>query len=92
MEELNLLYPDYSKESIVTMKPDNLLSLDNMKEHYIKYYNQRNNAIKAFFANNAKDNFLAVDLYSKDKWKQIADFLNFRIPENYDIHSHKSKI
>lgn len=91
IEELNLLNPDYFNQSIVTMKPDNLLPLDNMKEHYINYYNKRNIEIKAFFAENAPNNFLLVDLYSKEKWIQISEFLNFRIPENYDIHSHKSK-
>ena len=89
-KELNEKYPDYFNHANLSMNPDNLLSLVGQQSHYIPIYNERNEKVRSFFKLNSPENFLTVDLYDPNKWNLISDFIGFKIPRDFNIHSNKS--
>ena len=72
-------------------KKDQLLRLDNMREHYIKTYEENKREIIEFF-NKVKPDALFVGRLEDDKkWQKLGDFLDIKVNENYNVHANKSK-
>lgn len=70
---------------------DNLLSLEDMREHYKRVYEEYNRDAIAFFKKYASDKLFSCHLQDPDKWKKLGNFLDIEVNDGYDVHSNKSK-
>lgn len=70
---------------------DNLLSLtEKHREHYTNYYLIRNAEVKAFFKSQNNSRLVCCNLEDPEKWQKLANFFDFKIDANYEIHANKS--
>lgn len=77
-------------KKIEEYKYDNLLDLNEKKEHYIKEYERFNREVKEFFFKNNSSNLFIANLEDKDKWQKLANFMNIKIPKNFEVHANKT--
>lgn len=70
---------------------DNLLELKGYEAHYKNIYRIRNQEIKDFFVKNAPNSLFTCELEDSQKWKKLADFMNIKVSEDFEVHENKSK-
>jgi hypothetical protein len=73
-----------------SFKIDNLLELNNHKEHYKHLYDLRNNEIVEFFSANDQGRLITLKLDDEDKWTKLAKFFKLNISNDFSIHLNKS--
>lgn len=71
-------------------KPNNSMSLKGCKNHYTYLYNLHNRDVQSFFNINAPEALFSCELEDPLKWKKLGAFIGIEIPENYDVHVHRS--
>lgn len=70
---------------------DNLLELAPYEQQYKEIYNIRNKEVIDFFNNKKPECLFVVDLHDKNKWKKLGEFIGINIPDDFEIHSNKSR-
>lgn len=73
-------------------KIDNLLLMDEKREHYTMIYNEYNKEAINFFKKYAPQNFYFGRLEDPEKWIKLGRFLNIDVDENYSVHANNSKL
>lgn len=82
----------YSKiDSDPNFKPDvfdekNHIPFEQMRDHYIRVYEEYNREVKEYFNKYAPKNLFIADLEDKEKWKKLSNFLKVKSVENYNVH------
>jgi hypothetical protein len=80
---------DYYKTAHVI---DNRLDLKEIhREHYKCIYQNRNKAVIDFFKAFSQQSLFIGQLEDPKKWEKLADFFDFKIPENYNVHSNRTQ-
>lgn len=72
-------------------KIDNLLSLKGYEEHYKTIYRIRNREIIEFFEKHSPNSLFVGELEDPEKWEKLAQFMNIKIPSNFEVHANKSR-
>lgn len=76
---------DYDEKKI-----DNLLSLENKKEHYIDLYNQRNTEMVDFFKKHSPDSLFVSSLEDDQKWVKLGAFMDIKVSKDFNVHVNRS--
>jgi len=69
---------------------DNLFTINDYREHYIKVYEEYNREVMEFFDRFDKKRLFVADLDDKLKWVNLGSFLKLSIDKDYEVHSNKS--
>jgi len=69
---------------------DSLMSLEGMREHYKRVYDEYNREAIEFFQRYSPESLFVARLEDRDKWQKLARFLGFTVNEDYDMHAGKS--
>lgn len=73
---------------------DNLLPItQDLREHYKNIYINRNSQAIDFFKAKDPENkrFIHLSLDDNDKWVKLGKYFSMEIPENFEVHSNRSK-
>lgn len=81
---------NYSQISEINV--DNLLSLENKREHYIRVYEEYNKDVIDFFNRVAPSRLFVAQLEDNNKWKNLGKFLGIEINNEINFHSNKSVV
>lgn len=71
---------------------DKLLTLVGHEQHYKDLYEIRNRELIDFFTENDSSRLIHCKLEDPDKWKKLGSFYNIHVPDNFTIHSNKTKV
>ncbi|GGZ53446.1 sulfotransferase [Mesonia mobilis] len=84
-------FPDYNcYENLHAI--DNLLDLnESHREHYTSIYRRRNKEVIDFFNYVSPESLFVGQLEDPDKWQKLGGFFNLTVPEDYSVHSNKTK-
>lgn len=70
---------------------DNLLPLLGHEKHYRDLYEIRNKEIIDFFEKKDPSRLFHCDLADSNKWQKLGEYFKIDIPNDFKIHSNKSK-
>lgn len=73
-------------------KIDNLMDLRGYESHYKELYQLRNEEIEDFFLKHSHQSFFKCELEDLNKWEKLANFLELKIPENFEVHANKTTL
>ena len=66
------------------------LTLEGMANHYKSIYETRNREVIDFFKQHGPRSLFHCNLYDKNKWFKLGDFLGIDVPKNFRMHSNKT--
>jgi hypothetical protein len=79
------------KDSVYSGTKDSLLKIEESNRvHYISKYENRNRQIKEFFKNYDNSRLFYTTLEDSSKWQKMADFFNFQVDANFNVHENKT--
>lgn len=70
---------------------ENDFRIRDYREHYLKFYEDRNRSVTEFFQSKS-GRFFHAELEDPEKWNNLAGFLNLPLPENFEIHSNRNSL
>jgi len=82
---------DKFKVKTVLNTNDNLLSLNEYKQHYKNLFETRNKEIFNFFEEHNSGRLIHCELNDLNKWHKLGKFFNINVPNEFNIHSNKSE-
>lgn len=59
-------------------------------KHYKEYYETRNREVIDFFNANNPSRLIICDLNDTEKWQKAGKFFGIEVPNDFEIHAHKS--
>lgn len=80
--------PSFNYSNIET---DNLLQLQGHEDHYRELYEIRNREVIEFFNERDPNRLILCELSDTEKWNKLGKFFGINVPENFSMHSGKSK-
>lgn len=70
---------------------ENLIPFEQMREHYIKVYQEYNREAIEYFKNYAPTKLFVTDLEDNEKWKKLGVFLDLKVSDGYNMHIRSPK-
>ncbi len=69
---------------------DNLMKLDGLEESYKRLYELHNREVIDFFRLKDPEALFYCNLYDKNKWYKLGNFIGINVSNDFEVHSNQS--